>query len=457
MAPQQMIPQVGNMQANPHVPALPKMDKNPNEISTDKLKDAVKGIKSLMGKSDTPAANTAPTTSAPNTDLAVDKYRGGVVGYADGGTPTDTSSDAANLAKYGDILVQDYNDIFNRTPDIAGEQYWANQLASGAVSQDNLIKALISGAQGADIGAAQTYTNTQNLKMYDPILQADYQKLFGRAPDAAGEQYWANQLASGAITQDQLMDALRSGAQGKDILAAQNSTYNNYNQGSPQGAGVKYTGNQPAQYGSTGVVQNNPAYPSPTARDQAFYSQTPNIANAFNALNASNAYYGTQFTPPDLGNLGAANYNANAQYTTPVANKAPLVIPSTTTSTSSTDTTTADQKMADAAAKAVADANAAVSQRGNAKGGRIYGRQHFEGGGDARDVSGTSETGDITSGGDTSVKTGVVAPPTTNTSLVNTPAVTTNSPDYSKIVNQEYQNVLGRAPDTSGADYWNKQ
>ena len=220
MSPQQMIPQVGNMQANPHVPALPKMDKNPNEISTDKLKDAVKGIKSLMGKSDTPTANTAPTTSAPNTDLAVDKYRGGVVGYADGGTPTDTSSDAANLAKYGDVLTQDYQNIFGRAPDTAGEQYWANQLGGGAVSQDDLIKSLISGAQGADVGAAQTYTNTQNLKQYDPILQADYQKLFGRAPDAAGEQYWANQLGGGAVSQDNLIKSLISGAQGADVGAA---------------------------------------------------------------------------------------------------------------------------------------------------------------------------------------------------------------------------------------------
>ena len=442
MSPQQMIPQVGNMQANPHVPALPKMDKNPNEISTDKLKDAVKGIKSLMGKSDTPVANTAPTTSAPNTDLAVDKYRGGVVGYADGGTPTDTSSDAANLAKYGDVLTQDYQNIFGRAPDTAGEQYWANQLGSGAVSQDNLIKSLISGAQGADVGTAQTYTNTQNLKQYDPILQADYQKLFGRAPDAAGEQYWANQLASGAITQDQLMDALKSGAQGKDILAAQNSSYNSYNQPAPQGAGVNYTGNQPAQFAPTGVVGNNPPT---TGRDQAFYSQTPNIANAFNALNASNAYYGTQFTPPDLGNLGAANYNANAQYTTPVANKAPLVTPATTTSTSSTDTTTADQKMADAAAKAVADAqNQAANAGHNAKGGRIYGRSHYDSGGDVVNTN----TDDSDHPNAPTVTSGVVAPQSSDAA---------NLAKFNDILTKDYQTVLGRAPDTAGEQYWANQ
>ena len=442
MSPQQMIPQVGNMQANPHVPALPKMDKNPNEISTDKLKDAVKGIKSLMGKSDTPTANTAPTTSAPNTDLAVDKYRGGVVGYADGGTPTDTSSDAANLAKYGDVLTQDYQNIFGRAPDTSGEQYWANQLGSGAVSQDDLIKSLISGAQGADVGAAQTYTNTQNLKQYDPILQADYQKLFGRAPDAAGEQYWANQLASGAITQDQLINALKSGAQGKDILAAQNSSYNSYNLGAPQGAGVNYTGNQPAQFAPTGVVGNNPPT---TGRDQAFYSQTPNIANAFNALNASNAYYGTQFTPPDLGNLGAANYNANAQYTTPVANKAPLVTPATTTSTSSTDTTTADQKMADAAAKAVADAqNQATNAGHNAKGGRIYGRSHYDSGGDVVNTN----TDDSDHPNATTVTSGVVAPQSSDAA---------NLAKFNDILTKDYQTVLGRAPDTAGEQYWANQ
>ena len=443
MSPQQMIPQVGNMQANPHVPALPKMDKNPNEISTDKLKDAVKGIKSLMGKSDTPTANTAPTTSAPNTDLAVDKYRGGVVGYADGGTPTDTSSDAANLAKYGDVLTQDYQNIFGRAPDTAGEQYWANQLGGGAVSQDDLIKSLISGAQGADVGAAQTYTNTQNLKQYDPILQADYQKLFGRAPDAAGEQYWANQLASGAITQDQLINALKSGAQGKDILAAQNSSYNSYNQGAPQGAGVNYTGNQPAQFAPTGVVGNNPPT---TGRDQAFYNQTPNIANAFNAVNASNAYYGTQFTPPDLGNLGAANYNANAQYTTPVANKAPLVTPATTTSTSSTDTTTADQKMADAAAKAVADAqNQATNAGHNAKGGRIYGRSHYDSGGDV--VNTNTDDSDPHPSAPT-VTSGVVAPQSSDAA---------NLAKFNDILTKDYQTVLGRAPDTAGEQYWANQ
>jgi hypothetical protein len=49
-------------------------------------------------------------------------------------------------------------------------------------------------------------------------ISQDYQKIFNRAPDAQGEQYWENSGLSG----QSLIDALISGAQGNDVQSAQN-------------------------------------------------------------------------------------------------------------------------------------------------------------------------------------------------------------------------------------------
>lgn len=50
---------------------------------------------------------------------------------------------------YSNLIDKIYDNLFDRTPDVEGKQYWTTQLNSG-VSSSRLIVDIISGAQGAD-------------------------------------------------------------------------------------------------------------------------------------------------------------------------------------------------------------------------------------------------------------------------------------------------------------------
>ena len=90
------------------------------------------------------------------------------------GTTSDTSGSGA-VADYSDQIAQYYQDLFGRGPQPAGAEYWQGQLASGAISPENLRQALISGAQGMD----RTYYEAS--QSGGPVYDA-FQELFGRAP-----------------------------------------------------------------------------------------------------------------------------------------------------------------------------------------------------------------------------------------------------------------------------------
>ena len=118
-------------------------------------------------------------------------------------------------------------------------QEQANQLAAAYQSGDTSgLQGLVSqyGVTGADV---QQYfpgfdvgTQAQGITLADAgggtsapdygasVAQA-YQNVLGRQADTEGLNYWTQQLAQGKITQQDLANQLAYGAQGKDILAAQ--------------------------------------------------------------------------------------------------------------------------------------------------------------------------------------------------------------------------------------------
>lgn len=57
-------------------------------------------------------------------------------------TTTMTTTERVTLA---------YHNLFNRVPDADGLAYWVEQLSTGAISQSNMLIAIINGAQGADV------------------------------------------------------------------------------------------------------------------------------------------------------------------------------------------------------------------------------------------------------------------------------------------------------------------
>lgn len=107
----------------------------------------------------------------------------------------------------GQILqvVDLYTAGLGRAPDALGFDYYASRLADGA-SLAEVSRAFFNSVEAAPI---YTFPNT------DPaFVTLVYQTALGRAPDAPGLAYWANELASGHLARTDFVTALIAGARG---------------------------------------------------------------------------------------------------------------------------------------------------------------------------------------------------------------------------------------------------
>lgn len=122
--------------------------------------------------------------------------------------PTDTQKQQVRDA---------YQQTFGRPPDDAGLDYWAGQLASGKSSTD-LLRDLVSGAQGADVQAAQNTDTVSKL----------YEDLLGRAPDPEGLSYYRSQLAAGATPEDVARNLISGAKAGSEASKISQEEYERY-------------------------------------------------------------------------------------------------------------------------------------------------------------------------------------------------------------------------------------
>ncbi|HUY32914.1 MAG TPA: DUF4214 domain-containing protein, partial [Pirellulales bacterium] len=175
------------------------------------------------------------------------------------GTSASSPTTVTLLSYQASIVNKLYNQVLGRSADDAGLQYWTSQIMGGAsysvVAQgifesDERLNAIIAGGQLGDLPAYQGYYPQYLLRPADaaglaywkgvwkqnggpdnvisgmigspefyasagqrhPTLSANdawvtalYERLLSRAPDAAGLQYWSGQLASGAMTRQQVV------------------------------------------------------------------------------------------------------------------------------------------------------------------------------------------------------------------------------------------------------------
>jgi hypothetical protein len=92
-----------------------------------------------------------------------------------------------NPEYYATIIRPAYQQYLGRTADDAGLQFWTSQMQQG-LSDEQL--------EAAFIGSPEYYQHSGGTDK--AWVDAMYQNLLGRAPDAAGEAYWVGQLAAGA-------------------------------------------------------------------------------------------------------------------------------------------------------------------------------------------------------------------------------------------------------------------
>jgi hypothetical protein len=103
-----------------------------------------------------------------------------------------------------------YVAYFSRPADTAGLSFWANVLATNPNGYQQISAAF---STSAEYKAA--YAGLDNRA----VVGAIYTHLFGRAAETAGVDFWAHALDTKAMTVDNMVTQVASGAQGSDLLA----------------------------------------------------------------------------------------------------------------------------------------------------------------------------------------------------------------------------------------------
>src|SRR6056297_1971317 len=121
-------------------------------------------------------------------------------------------------------LASIYILYYDRAPEPAGFRFWESLLVENIEDND-------PDASGMSLEAIATeFSNQQETRdvyeFFDPeaenpsaleFLSEVYANLFGRAPDAGGIEFWANELETGATPTGEILLAIMKGASGTDI------------------------------------------------------------------------------------------------------------------------------------------------------------------------------------------------------------------------------------------------
>lgn len=114
------------------------------------------------------------------------------------------------VADYFDTVQKIYIAFYQRPADPAGLQYWAGQAdAAGAI--EPVLDAFAASEE------AQNLYGAINESTIGDVIDAIYQALFNRAPDADGKQWYIAEFEAGNITAAGIMYAVLVGAQNEDL------------------------------------------------------------------------------------------------------------------------------------------------------------------------------------------------------------------------------------------------
>ena len=137
------------------------------------------------------------------------------------GTGIDVLIETPPANVINDLITELYVGYYNRAPDPSGENYWVTQLAGG-MSLSAIAQSYSVQTESTALYPFLANPNTSSTAAIDSFIAAIYENLFGRAPDAAGQTYYVQQLQNGQNTVGGTIIAIESGAQGNDLLVLAN-------------------------------------------------------------------------------------------------------------------------------------------------------------------------------------------------------------------------------------------
>ncbi len=94
-----------------------------------------------------------------------------------------------------EFVAQLYRDILNREGEMAGIEGWLAELASGNLNRAGLVAVFLTSDE------AQLDQRFPDLTAFEAQVQALYEDLLNRAPDATGFAFWVGRLEEGASLQ----------------------------------------------------------------------------------------------------------------------------------------------------------------------------------------------------------------------------------------------------------------
>jgi len=143
---------------------------------------------------------------------------------------------------YHEDIQQLYVAYFNRPADKAGLEFWETVVEAGKGD---------TSAISAAFAASNEYKTHYAGMTSHQIVAEVYTNLFGRAPEQAGLDFWANGMDAGLFTIDNAVTAIAAGAQGSDLTA-----YNNKVTAATRFTNALDTDSEIGKYGNAGADIN---------------------------------------------------------------------------------------------------------------------------------------------------------------------------------------------------------
>lgn len=117
---------------------------------------------------------------------------------------------------YINTVQEIYIAYYQRPGDPAGIRYWAQRLDAAGGNLNDIINAFANSPESQNLYGEITGDTIGD------VIDSIYQALFGRAPDAAGKQWYIDEFNAGRLTEGQIALAILNGARNDDLIAIQN-------------------------------------------------------------------------------------------------------------------------------------------------------------------------------------------------------------------------------------------
>jgi RHS repeat-associated protein len=138
---------------------------------------------------------------------------------------------------FATIITPAYQQFLGRAPDAAGLAYWVGKMQNGLTDEQ---------LEAGFIGSPEYYTHSGGTNQ--AWVDAMYNNLLGRAPDAGGDAYWIQQLAHGANRTSVAFGFAASSERESEHITAD---YLKYLGRVPDGAGLSFWLDQFVNHGKT--------------------------------------------------------------------------------------------------------------------------------------------------------------------------------------------------------------